>query len=106
MIEGDCLQSPFLWPHPMPEFAYPWFLLLLLLLPPLLWHWRRRSRGAVRFSSAALVQRLPSRRANWLRHGGLTAPGLGCAGTVPAPARPASAGGRARVAVWPGPCTS
>jgi Ca-activated chloride channel family protein len=72
----------------MPEFANPWALVLLLLLPPLLWHWRRRSRGAVRFSSAALVTELPARRAVWRRRGGLTLRGLGCAAAVIALAGP------------------
>jgi Ca-activated chloride channel family protein len=72
----------------MPEFTHPWLLLLLLLVPPLLWQWRRRSRGAVRFSSAALFVGLPAGRAAWLRRGGLILRGLGAIAAVVALAGP------------------
>ncbi len=72
----------------MPEFAQPWILLLLLMVPPALWHWHRRSRGAVRFSSAALVAGLPAGRAAWSRHGGLALRALGLAAAVIALAGP------------------
>ncbi len=72
----------------MPEFTYPWLLVLLLLVPPLLWHWRRRSRGAVRFSSAALFVGLPAGRAPWMRRGGLVLRGLGAVTAVIALAGP------------------
>ena len=62
----------------MPEFAHPWFLFFLLVLPPLLWHWQRKSRGALRYSSIALVAGLPFGRAAWVRHGGLALRALGC----------------------------
>jgi Ca-activated chloride channel family protein len=62
----------------MPSFAQPAFLFLLLLLPPLLYHWRRSGRARLRFSDTGLVAGLPpgrSRRALWgglvLRAGGL-----------------------------------
>jgi Ca-activated chloride channel family protein len=72
----------------MPEFAHPWALLLLLALPPLLWYWHGRSRGAVRFSSAGLLAGLPARRAIWMRRGGLALRGLGLAAAVIALAGP------------------
>jgi Ca-activated chloride channel family protein len=62
----------------MPSFAQPAFLFLLLLVPPLLYHWRRSGRARLRFSDTGLVAGLPpgrSRRALWgglaLRGGGL-----------------------------------
>jgi Ca-activated chloride channel homolog len=72
----------------MPELAHPWALLVLLMVPPLLWHWHRRSRGAVRFSSAALLAGLPAGRAVWMRRGGLALRGLGIAAAVVALAGP------------------
>jgi Ca-activated chloride channel family protein len=73
---------------PLPEFAHPWALLALLLVPPLLWQWRRRSRGAVRFSSTPLVTGLPGRRPAWMRHGGLALRALGIVAAVTALAGP------------------
>src|SRR5437764_111130 len=72
----------------MPEFAYPWLLLLLLALPPLFRYWHRHSRGALRYSSVALVAGLPSGRAGWMRHGGLALRALGCVAAVIALAGP------------------
>ena len=72
----------------MIELAHPWFLLLLAVLPPALWHWQRQGRGAVRFSSAILLVGLPSRRARWLRHGGLALRALGLTAAVVALAGP------------------
>ncbi len=72
----------------MPEFTQPWALLFLLVLPPLLWYWHRRSRGAVRFPSAALFAGLPPGRAAWRRRGGLALRGLGSAAAVLALAGP------------------
>ena len=62
----------------MLPFAHPWLLLLLLVLPPLLWRWQRRSRGALRYSSVALLAGLPAGRAGWTRHLGLALRALGC----------------------------
>jgi Ca-activated chloride channel family protein len=44
----------------MLHFAYPWFLLLLILLPPLaLWLWRREKPATVQYSDVDLVRDLP-----------------------------------------------
>jgi Ca-activated chloride channel family protein len=72
----------------MPEFTHPWLLLLLPVLTPLLWHWQRRSRGAVRFSSVAILAGLPGWRVGWPRYGGLTLRAIGCAAMVVALAGP------------------
>jgi Ca-activated chloride channel homolog len=72
----------------MPEFTHAWLLLFVPVLAPLFWFWQRRSRGAVRFSSAALVVGLPRARAVWLQHGGLVLRALGCAAMVLALAGP------------------
>lgn len=45
----------------LPVFSKPWLLLLLLLVPALVWHWRRRTWGQLRFSSAKLRE-LPAGR--------------------------------------------
>jgi Ca-activated chloride channel family protein len=55
----------------MPQFAYPWALVLLALLPLLAWGYRRRSRAALRFSDLAILQRLPAGRALTAQRGGL-----------------------------------
>src|SRR5438105_7023205 len=72
----------------MPEFAHPWLLLLWLALPPLVWHWQRRSRGALRYSSVAIVAGLASGRAGWTRQGGAILRTLGCVLAVIALAGP------------------
>jgi Ca-activated chloride channel family protein len=72
----------------MPEFTNAWLLLLLLALPPVFWLWHRRSRGAVRFSSNALVTGLPCARAAWLQYGGLVLRSVGCTAMVVALAGP------------------
>lgn len=72
----------------MPTFAHPAVLLLLLLVPPLLWLWRRRGRTALLFSDIGLLVGLPrgrSRRAFW---SGLLLRGLGLACLVVALAGP------------------
>lgn len=58
------------------EFAHPWFLALLALVPPLLlcWVWRRR-RG-IRFPALALVRALPGGRSRGAWWGGLLLRGL------------------------------
>jgi len=44
------------------EFVYPWFL-FLLLVPPLLWLWRRRARrAALRYPSLSLLKATPAAR--------------------------------------------
>ncbi|MBM4072580.1 MAG: VWA domain-containing protein [Planctomycetes bacterium] len=44
-----------------PVFSKPWLLILLLLVPALMWQWRRRTWGQLRFSSSKL-QALPTGR--------------------------------------------
>jgi Ca-activated chloride channel homolog len=72
----------------MPEFAHPWLLLLLFVLPPLLWRWQRRSRGAVRFSSVPIIAGLPGGRAGWRRLGGPALRAMGCVAMAVALAGP------------------
>src|SRR5438309_9014031 len=50
--------GPFGEPRPvtiLPGFAQPAWLLALLLVPVVIWFWLRQTRGAVRYSSAAIV---------------------------------------------------
>src|SRR5262249_39036089 len=72
----------------MPEFAHPSLLLLLFALPPFLWLWQRSSRGAIRYSSTALVAALPSGRARWITGGGLALRAIGSAAAIVALAQP------------------
>lgn len=45
----------------MLQFAYPWFLLALLLLPPLaVWLWKRERVASLRYSDLGLVRDLPT----------------------------------------------
>jgi Ca-activated chloride channel homolog len=55
----------------IPQFTYPWALLLLAFVPPLAWHWLRRSRGAWQFSDCRLLPTLDSQRVRWAHWGGL-----------------------------------
>jgi Ca-activated chloride channel family protein len=53
----------------MPGFKDPWFLLLLVLIPLLVyWHFRRQ-HGTVRFSSIDNLKRIGPSWALWARHG-------------------------------------
>ncbi len=45
----------------LPEFSKPWLLLLLVLVPAVVWQWRRRTWGRLRFSSAKLRALPPGR---------------------------------------------
>ena len=72
----------------MPSFAHPVVLLLLLLVPPLLWLWRRRGRPTLRFSDIALVADLPRGRSVRALWGGLLLRGLGLAFLIVALAGP------------------
>lgn len=53
-------------------FLWPWFLLLLLLIPLLVavyvWMLRRKRKFAVRYSSLALIREAMPRRARWRQH--------------------------------------
>jgi hypothetical protein len=54
------------------RFLWPWFLLLLLMLPAVvavyLWILRRKRRLAVRYSSLSLIRQALPKRASWRRH--------------------------------------
>lgn len=63
----------------IPNFTFPWALLLLAILPALAWFWLTRSPAAWRFSDARLLPAVASPRARWARHGGLTLRLLGLA---------------------------
>src|SRR5438874_8138428 len=51
----------------MLSFFYPWFLLLLPLVPLLAWWRLRHRRPALRFPDARLIQSLPPGRARYVR---------------------------------------
>ncbi len=60
------------WQSPLPtfanvEFARPWVLLLLLLIPAWVWWQRRHRPPALVFSRAALLSRGPTGRTGWAR---------------------------------------
>jgi Ca-activated chloride channel homolog len=55
----------------IPTFTYPWFLLLLALVPAAMWIDLRHSRGAWRFSDHRLLPVAPSWRARFARWGGV-----------------------------------
>jgi Ca-activated chloride channel family protein len=50
----------------MPQFAHPWWLLLALAIPLLVWAWQRRDRGALLFSDTRLLTHLPRGRERWV----------------------------------------
>jgi Ca-activated chloride channel homolog len=54
----------------MPQFSTPWFLLLTLAVPLLIWWRLRQRRGALRHSTAGLLAGLPRGRARVARWGG------------------------------------
>jgi Ca-activated chloride channel homolog len=61
----------------MPSFAQPTILLFLILVPPLLWLWRRRGPTTLRFSAIGLMAGLPRGRSVRALWGGLLLRGLG-----------------------------
>jgi Ca-activated chloride channel homolog len=54
------------------SFLWPWFLLLLLLIPLLIavyiWNLRRKRKYAVRYSSLSLIREALPRRSRWRQH--------------------------------------
>jgi Ca-activated chloride channel homolog len=66
----------------MPEFAYPFFLLLLPLAPACAWGWLRQRRPAIRWSDARPMIALPPGRAQRARSGGAVLRGLGAAAVI------------------------
>ncbi len=61
----------------MPSFVHPLYLALLLLVPPILWHWRKRGRATLRFSNTALLSGLPRGRSVRALWAGLLLRGVG-----------------------------
>lgn len=55
----------------MPQFAHPWCLLLVLVLPVVGWVWIRRDRPALLFSDTRLLAGSPPGRARWVPWCGL-----------------------------------
>ncbi len=76
-------------------FNWPWFLLLLLILPlfvaAYLWILRRQKRNAISFSSLSLLRDLLPKRTRWRRHAPFALMLVGLASLIFALARPAAA---------------
>jgi Ca-activated chloride channel family protein len=66
----------------MPEFAHPFFLLLLPLAPLGAWAWLRQRRPAIRWPEVRPMIALPPGRAQRARWGGATLRGLGAAAII------------------------
>src|SRR5215469_417972 len=52
------------------HFANPYFLLLALAVPPLIWWWLRQRGGALRYPALVSLAGLPRGRSKWARYGG------------------------------------
>ncbi len=76
MDNEKSLRIRLLWAKGKMVFAHPACLLLLLLVPLLLWRWRR-GRPALRFSDTGLLADLPRGRSKAALRGGLWLRGLG-----------------------------
>ena len=54
------------------NFLWPWFLLLLVIIPLLLglyiWALRRKRRYAVRYSTLSIIREALPRRSRWRQH--------------------------------------
>jgi Ca-activated chloride channel family protein len=61
----------------LPQFTYPWCLLLALLVPLLLWYWLRRRQAGVRHPSAMRLVDLPRGRSRLALWTGATLRGVG-----------------------------
>ena len=74
------------------DILWPWFLLLLLLIPLAvafyIWILRRKRRFAVRYSSLSLIREAMPKRPNWRRHLPFALFLLGLAGLIVAMSRP------------------
>lgn len=79
----------------MPQFAQPWFLLLLPLAPLAAWAWRRTPRPALRWPDLRSFDDLPMGRAPWAQVGGAILRGVAVAALILALAGPR----------WPDPGT-
>ena len=55
----------------MPSFANPWALLLLLVLPAIVWRWRKRNEAALAFPAIKSMVDAPVGRAHVARRGSL-----------------------------------
>src|SRR5437879_10967460 len=72
----------------MPSFGQPAVFVLLLVVPPLSWGWRRGGRSMLRFSDIGLLADLPRGRSGRAFWGGLLLRGCGLAFLVVALAGP------------------
>lgn len=63
----------------MLPFADPLWLLLLLTIPPLVWLWLRRRRGAMRYPGTGWLGALPGGRGRWAERAGAALRGLALA---------------------------
>src|SRR5208283_4720023 len=55
----------------MIHLTHPWFLLLLLVVPLVLWRWSRRARPALRYPDTGLLAGLPTGRSRFVQRVGL-----------------------------------
>lgn len=60
----------------MVYFDHPWYLLLLLAVPLLVWRWLRQRRGTLRYPDTGLLAAMPTRRGRWARLGGASFRGI------------------------------
>jgi len=76
------------------KLLWPWFLLLLLLIPLIIavyiWILRRKRRFAVSYSSLSLIREALPKRSHWRRHIPFALLVLGAASLITALARPAA----------------
>lgn len=79
------------------QFAHPWFLLLLVLIPVIIRAWLRRRRASVRFSDTALVSGVPAQRGRHVEHYGALARAIALSAFVAAIAGPRVADWRTRI---------
>lgn len=79
------------------HFTRPWFLLLALAVPLVVWLWARRRQATLRFSDMGIVTGLPEGRRVWARRGGAILRALGLLLIVIALAGPSFADWRTRV---------
>lgn len=75
-------------------FQWPWYLILLFLIPLIvalyIWILRRKRRFAVRYSSLMLIREAQPRRSSWRRHLPFTLFLIAAASLITAMARPAA----------------
>jgi Ca-activated chloride channel family protein len=79
------------------HFAHPWFLLLALTVPALIWRWLHRRRAALRYPSARLFAGLPEGRSLSAQRWGAALRGLALLLLIVALAGPRLADWRTRI---------